>query len=276
MTLSLFVVEHSDFGMRLLGGGASETGVSDWRFSALGHSLGPEWPILSHSREMKSTLSTSERLTPDLVARLDADIPIEMRENEDGSEHEAIAPTPLFPAQLPDIFMQAEVVFVSRRVKEIVESFEPGRHQYFPVAFHAKDSGRRMYEEQGFHYWNVLTWVPPDLLYDFEAMNGEPGVEIAKPPPRPDYIETFRDFAAFKSRPEIQLVSIRNWNFKTWRIRPEWHGVGHAIRTGSYSASRLRHIKADSRLMISEDLRLALRSASPPIEFRATAIPFSV
>lgn len=249
----------------LLGSTAGEpVGISDPRFPGLGWALREDWPSLLYDKpDVAPSLLTGERLTPDLVERLWRPIRVELLGER--------ALTREFPNKLPHWLVVSGVPVISARVMSIIEAIEPNRHQFFPVRMEAWDTADALFVDQKFGYLNVLNWVAPDLLYDLEAMAGAPGIES----------DTVRAVTDVEAAPEFAgpvkwtTISIQNYNFSTWLIRPDWVGAGHILSTGSYSKGRFTRISAANMVFISDELWTALKRELDREAFQSRPYSFS-
>jgi hypothetical protein len=246
--------------VHVLGSSGVTVGITDQRFASRdsGPALGKKWPDLMYDKNAVG-LVTGERLTPELAARLNTDLKVRLTD-------EAKAASRDLPARMPDIVSSK---LVSRRVMDIIESLEPGRHQFFPITLRSEETGARLYEDQGFHYINILNWVAPDLLYDLEATPGSFEVERRATTPHVD------DVADFQIRPAVSITTIHARTFRPCPIRAEWIGIGRIFITGPYSKSRLNIVQAERIVIIDDALHERLREVLPEEGFESTEIAIS-
>ncbi|HJQ56930.1 MAG TPA: DUF1629 domain-containing protein [Vineibacter sp.] len=82
---------------------------------------------------------------------------------------------PRIPPQLSRVTEMPREVnqVVSERLRSVIEELEPGVHQFIPVRYVDGRTGKPVYEDMRWFYFNVLTWIPPNELFDVHAMGTE-------------------------------------------------------------------------------------------------------
>jgi hypothetical protein len=106
--------------------------------------------------------------------------------------------------KLPDISLMA----VTERFHDLIEKFDPGAHQFFPVDIIHKKSKKR-YDQQGqFYLWNILPKAcPPDVL-DYPSLDAK-GLLKVTPYGSPGYPYKLYQISTKTSLDQTMLVGRR-------------------------------------------------------------------
>jgi hypothetical protein len=70
---------------------------------------------------------------------------------------------------LPDVAHRA----VTERFHDLIEKFDPGAHQFFPVEIIHKKSGKRYADQGQFYLWNRLPKACPQDVFDYPSMEAK-------------------------------------------------------------------------------------------------------
>lgn len=70
---------------------------------------------------------------------------------------------------VPDVITMPNRV-VNASVKRILETIDPGNHQFHDVEICSRVSGQQLSPSSQHYYWNVLTWLAPERVLNLDKM----------------------------------------------------------------------------------------------------------
>lgn len=100
---------------------------------------------------------------------------------------------------------EAHFGVISAKYKKLIETLDPGVHQFIPVAFEHYETGEAIYADTEWFRFNCLHWFEPDKLFDLEAMrkinqiDGQQGMEVVTRPRLDGVTETAYQLKKFES-----------------------------------------------------------------------------
>lgn len=162
-----------DLGVRL--GSWNDRGIYNPKFSSPGAIMRGEYPDNGLVEGKIPRLIHGERLDSDVAAKLDHPLRFAgMGKKQDNYPEDLL--------QRSD--GATSISFVSGRFKRAVEALEPGVHQFITTTAANFATGDALWANSDWYYFNILTWIGPDVLFKTEAMEHIPyQVERRERPP---------------------------------------------------------------------------------------------
>jgi hypothetical protein len=116
--------------------------------------------------------------------------------------------------QLPDIAHRA----VTERFHDLIETFDPGAHQFFPVEIIHKKSGKRYADQGQFYLWNRLPKACPQDIFDYPSLEAKGLLKITAYPTTPHKSYAIRTPSYYHLSPSHQEYVAKKSGFRNHHI----------------------------------------------------------
>lgn len=225
------------------GGPYSDTGLFHPEFSSAGAVRQETFPDHGLAEGKVPLLQFGEYLPPEYAARL---------------RHPARVVGFNQSRKIPaDISRSADIIsspnyVVSSRFRDVVEQLEPGVHQFIPVQLVNHWTDEPVYRDTEWFYFNVLTWIRPDLFFDLEAM----GENVKK--------ETFNVTTVSGIKRTYNFIKIGGLNYDyniSGRAMLDKLGDKKIWRTGTYTAPNFDYYCTANFMFARAEVREAMKAA---------------
>lgn len=116
--------------------------------------------------------------------------------------------------QLPDIAHRA----VTERFHDLIEKFDPGAHQFFPVEIIHKKSGKRYADQGQFYLWNRLPKACPQELFDYPSLEAKGLLMVTSYSATPNKLYQVRTPSYYRQFPTHQEYVAKRSGFRKHHI----------------------------------------------------------